>query len=101
MGKQGDDIVSDAPIIVSEREGVLDVVLNRPDKLNAINEEMRAVLMRAARTLATHADVRVMLIRAEGKYFSAGADISAGMSPDFNGSPMAFREWYRNDVFHP
>src|SRR5262249_42963148 len=51
-------------------------------------------------TLATRADLRVLLIRAKGTYFSAGADMSGGMAPEFDGSSMAFRQWYRG-TFHP
>jgi enoyl-CoA hydratase len=42
------------------------------------------------------ADLRVLLIRASGTYFSAGVEISADLSPAQDSSPLQGRDWYRN-----
>lgn len=60
---------------LSVENGLAEVVLNRPDKMNALNdamvEELNAALERAA------ADgVRAMMIRGEGAAFSAGRDLA-------------------------
>jgi enoyl-CoA hydratase/3-hydroxyacyl-CoA dehydrogenase len=53
------------------------VTLNRPQRLNAINAEMREELPRALSELGRDPDVRVIVLRGEGgKAFSAGADIT-------------------------
>lgn len=67
---------SDA-IVRFERIGPAGVVtLNRPDSMNAINLEMRNVLVDAVRVAEANPDVRVIVIRGAGeRAFCAGADI--------------------------
>jgi enoyl-CoA hydratase len=60
---------------LTEHDAVLTVTFERPDKLNAIDAEMTAVLWDAVRTLADRDDLCVLVIRAIGDYFSAGIDI--------------------------
>jgi enoyl-CoA hydratase/carnithine racemase len=61
-----------------DRDGVAIVTFNRPQKLNAINLEMRQVLTEAVDDLREREDLRVLLIRSTGPYFSAGVDIGGG-----------------------
>ncbi len=56
-------------------DGVAIVTFNRPEKLNAINREMWDVLFQAIDDLRDNDDLRVLLIKAKGRYFSAGVDI--------------------------
>jgi enoyl-CoA hydratase len=62
----------------SERDdnGVLTFTLNRPKKLNAVTGAMVAGLHAAVRALADDDGLRVLVIAAEGRYFTAGADIT-------------------------
>ena len=63
--------------ITIERKGGLAVVsLNRPDKLNALTLDMRVELTETFRQISTDPEVRAVLLRAEGRAFCAGADIS-------------------------
>lgn len=59
--------------------GVAEIVLNAPDKLNALSVEAIKALD-AAYTEAEHAGVRSVLLRGEGRAFCAGRDIS-GVDP--------------------
>ena len=52
-----------------------EIVLNRPDKMNALNESMMNDLMRVL-DKAEDAQVRAMLIRGEGTAFCAGRDLA-------------------------
>ncbi len=53
------------------------VVLNRPHRLNAINDEMRKEIPQAFAELRDNEDVRAIVIRGAGeRAFSAGADIT-------------------------
>jgi 3-hydroxypropionyl-coenzyme A dehydratase len=52
------------------------VYLNRPDRLNAINEKMIDELRQALTDLENNQDVRVIVITGTGKAFCAGADIT-------------------------
>jgi enoyl-CoA hydratase/carnithine racemase len=83
-------------LLVSERDNILDVVLNRPEKYNAMNIDMANRLFDASQMFAERRDLRVMLIRANGRYFSAGADLNGGLLPDpEESSPSGFRRSYR------
>jgi methylglutaconyl-CoA hydratase len=60
-----------------ERDGgVARVVLNRPERNNAFDEELIAALSHAFDDLATAADISVVMVQGEGKSFCAGADIN-------------------------
>ena len=59
-----------------DREGVAIVTLNRPGKLNALNMAMRQVIFDAVDDLRDNDDLRVLLIQAKGRYFTAGVDIA-------------------------
>lgn len=63
---------------------VAKIVLNRPDKRNAFNSDMCRELQAAARAAADHADIRLVLVRANGPVFCAGADLAErkGMSDE-------------------
>jgi enoyl-CoA hydratase/carnithine racemase len=64
-------------VLTGQRDTIFEIVLNRPDKRNAINvelfEQFDAAVVRANRSPG----VRTVLIRGEGKAFSAGIDVSA------------------------
>jgi enoyl-CoA hydratase/carnithine racemase len=57
-------------------EGVADVRLNRPDKLNALDGDTFAALVDTAGRLARDASVRAVVLSGEGRSFSAGLDFS-------------------------
>jgi methylglutaconyl-CoA hydratase len=56
--------------------GVATITLNRPDRGNAFNATMQREIVSCLAELAGSDDVRVLLIRAAGKHFCAGADVS-------------------------
>ena len=58
------------------REAILELVLNRPEKRNAISLEMYEQLDAAVRQAALADGVRVVLLRGEGKVFSSGIDVT-------------------------
>ena len=57
--------------------GVADVRLNRPDKLNALNQYLMAGLVEAGTTLADDPSVRAVVLSGEGRGFCSGLDFSA------------------------
>ncbi|MGB3435755.1 enoyl-CoA hydratase/isomerase family protein [Achromobacter sp.] len=71
------------------------VTLNRPDALNAIDVAMAQDLQRAAQWLETRDGIRAVLLRATGKAFCAGGDISM-----FMGDPSQVRATLL-DLFTP
>jgi enoyl-CoA hydratase/carnithine racemase len=60
---------------VDER-GVATITLNRPERLNAINLEMRDLLWTYLGACRDDPDVRLIVFRGAGPCFSSGADIS-------------------------
>jgi enoyl-CoA hydratase len=92
--------MSDAHHAVERDGAVLIFTFNRPDKYNAYTRDMLAGLAGALATYADDSDLRVLLIRAEGKYFTAGMDVTAiGETPE-NEGPSGFRRRYRNTAWH-
>lgn len=55
--------------------GVTELILNRPEKLNAFNAEMLDEFSRAVDTLADDDSTRCVLLRGEGRAFSVGYDV--------------------------
>jgi len=67
-------------ILCSVEEGIMQITLNRPDKLNAYTATMGAELARAFDDADADDAVRVVLVTGAGRGFCAGADMSAGAS---------------------
>lgn len=68
-----------------EKEGqVATLWLNRPEKLNALSEDMWADIPRAVGALDEDDEVRVIVLAGRGKAFTVGIDINmlAGLRPD-------------------
>lgn len=59
-------------------DGVIDVTLNRPDKLNAISLLMADEIHAVAERYGHHPDARVLVVRGSGRAFCAGYDVSTG-----------------------
>lgn len=62
-------------VISSLENGVLKLTLNRPDKLNAFNEEMHLALRAGIERAHNEADVRAVLLTGAGRGFCAGQDL--------------------------
>lgn len=63
------------PVRTELVDGVLHVVLARPEKKNSLTQAMYATLAEAAKRAQSDDAVRVLLFRSEGDSFSAGNDI--------------------------
>jgi len=64
-------------IIVQSRGGRADVILNRPERLNAINSRMLDELEECCFRLGRDDTVRVVVISGAGRAFCSGADLVA------------------------
>lgn len=62
-------------IVVDITEHVAVIRLDRPTKLNALNESLRSELIDALTSLDSNDDVRCFVLTGSDKVFSAGADI--------------------------
>lgn len=72
------------------RDGWVQLTLNRPDKLNSLNVEMFAELRAHCEDLAEADDVGCVIVRGAGKCFSAGHDLG-GIS---SGEKMPSKGWH-------
>src|SRR6266446_2215332 len=84
-------------VLYDKRDDVAWVTLNRPDRLNAYNVEMRDNLFEVLRAIHDDPGVRAMVLTGAGNSFSTGGDVSEfGQAP----SPVAAR-WirFRRDVW--
>jgi 2-(1,2-epoxy-1,2-dihydrophenyl)acetyl-CoA isomerase len=63
-------------IIYEKNEGVANVALNRPKKLNAFDGTMHEELYAVLEAAANDDEVRCVVLRGEGRGFSAGADLA-------------------------
>ena len=59
------------------RDSIGYITLNRPEKLNAINPEMRELLWEAFLDVEQNPDVRAAVITGKGRAFSTGHDLAA------------------------
>ncbi|WP_298888511.1 crotonase/enoyl-CoA hydratase family protein [uncultured Serinicoccus sp.] len=86
---------------VSRRpDGVAHVVLDRPDKLNALTLPMLDELVRTARGLRRDDTVRAVVLTGEGDAFCAGLDLRAALGdPVGIGTRFVPRPWRGTNVF--
>jgi enoyl-CoA hydratase len=80
-------------LLFEARDGIAFVTVNRPDKLNALNDQVMAELADAVERITTTSDVRGVLITGAGpKAFIAGADIGdLSRQGPFDGKARAMR----------
>ena len=76
-------------VVTEDRGAVRHIVLNRPEKRNAMNQELLLALGAALREAAAAPDVHCVVLRGEGPVFSAGVDLNELMSS--NGRPGVLR----------
>jgi len=68
--------MAEAPHLLVEEDGaILIATLNRPDKLNALSSQTMALFEQALHRFRDTPSLKVLLIRATGRYFCAGADL--------------------------
>jgi enoyl-CoA hydratase/carnithine racemase len=84
-------------LLVNEDGPILIATLNRPEKLNALSKQLLELFEAALHRFRDTPTLKVMLIRATGRYFCAGADLfdnsESDSAPKKTGS--AVREMHR------
>ena len=80
-------------VVLTERHGnVLAIRLNRPDKLNAINEEMTEAQIAAFEAAKADTGVRAIVLGGTGRGFSAGQDLEAFVRMQTAPEPISVAE---------
>ena len=79
--------MSEKEVIYEVKEGIACITLNRPEKLNAINPEMRELLWDAFQDVRNNDEVRCAIVTGKGRAFSTGHDLVAMASARANEGP--------------
>ncbi len=74
--------IQDLLLVDHPRPGVRRLTMNRPDKRNALNNELRGAILAALEGADQDPDVKVSILRGAGPAFSAGYDLSADNTVD-------------------
>ncbi len=74
------------------RNGVFWITMNRPDRLNAFNEQMGVDLMEALKEGEKAPEARCLVLTGEGRAFSVGEDLNANKEMIESGKPILLGE---------
>lgn len=88
-------------ITLQVERGIATLCLNRPDKRNAMSDDMRTEFIHALERVAADKAIRALVLTGAGKGFCAGGDI-AGMEKRMNAptGEIAFNGWHRQQRVH-
>jgi enoyl-CoA hydratase/carnithine racemase len=64
-------------IILKKEEHIATITLNRPERMNAVNDQMENELLKALDNVAGDDDIRVVVLAAGGRAFCSGADVGS------------------------
>lgn len=93
--------MKDALINVEVHAGIATVFLNRPEKRNAMSDDMRTEFIRVLEDIAADNTIRALVLTGNGKGFCAGGDV-AGMQRrmDAPTGEIAMNGWRRQQRVH-
>ena len=62
-------------VSITRTDGIAEIVLSRPERLNAINDDLLTALSAALRSANEDSEIGVVILRGAGKAFCAGDDL--------------------------
>src|SRR6266478_9991463 len=70
-------VVSSPPLVLeTKHDGIATLVMNRPDRMNALNNELGVAMDEALGRIAVDPSVRMVVITGAGRAFCAGGDLA-------------------------
>ena len=81
-------------ILTQQKNNVLILTLNRPDKFNSFNREMALLLISELEKAENDKTIRCIVITGNGKAFCAGQDLSEAIDPNGPGIEKIVAEHY-------
>lgn len=81
-------------ILTEQKDQVMILTLNRPDKFNSFNRDMALQLQDALDKASADAGVRAILLTGAGKAFCAGQDLAEAIDTQGPGIPRIVEEHY-------
>ncbi len=79
--------MTDAPLLVERRDGVVRLTLNRPARLNCVDRDLNHRLRDTLEDLAVDRDLRVVVLTGAGRAFCTGQDLAERHADLQSGSP--------------
>ena len=64
------------PVLQSAQDGIGLLVMNRPDRLNALNSDLAVALNDALARIADNTSIRILVLTGAGRAFCAGGDLT-------------------------
>jgi 2-(1,2-epoxy-1,2-dihydrophenyl)acetyl-CoA isomerase len=94
------ELVKDLGVVRLYRRGpAAKLELNRPERLNAWDEELGVAMRDAVRELAADSTVRAVLVTGAGRAFSSGADLTGSRERTPEGHPNVYKSL--TEQYHP
>ena len=75
-------------------EGIATLTLNRPERLNALNDELVRGAQKSIEAARVDPAVKALVITGNGRGFCAGADLAGGLAPTGEGVNASMRDLY-------
>ena len=89
------------PVIAALEGGVLTLMLNRPQRLNAMNNALIEAMNHELARARDDADIRCVLLTGLGRGFCAGADLAGGGTVDFGANVAPDLGANMDRIFNP
>lgn len=70
-------MMAENAVLLDISEGIATITLNRPDRLNALSDDVKAGLVESLDTIQTRDDVRCIVLEGNGRAFTAGGDVKS------------------------
>ncbi|MCP4982645.1 MAG: enoyl-CoA hydratase/isomerase family protein [Gammaproteobacteria bacterium] len=83
-------------ILITQKGGIAEIILSRPERLNAINDDLLKELSAALKSVNQDRDVGVVILRGAGRAFCAGDDLKDAANRQ--GMPEAEIRRYLEDI---
>ena len=91
--------MSDQPIQLKRIRGLATIILNRPERLNALNQDLIVSLRQTLEAVASDNNVRVVCLTGSGRAFCAGQDLTE-RDPRIHKHPFDL-EAIQKSMYHP
>lgn len=87
-------------VLLELRDGIANVILNRPDKHNGLDEEMLRALVNTAKTIRKDRSIRCVILQGNGPSFCAGLDFGyVAKHPFMVPKYFAKLPWTKDNMF--
>ena len=89
----------DQPVQLKRSRGLATIILNRPEKLNALNQDLIVSLRQTLEAVASDNNIRVVCLTGSGRAFCAGQDLTE-RDPRIHKHPFDL-EAIQKSMYHP